>query len=240
MVDERHLSWDGCLNVRDLGGLPTHDGRVTRFGAVVRSDASDELSGSGWEALTSHGVRTIVDLRDASERLVDARRHEVDVLHVPVLDFDDQEFWREWRWLDVRDMAGFYRSILERWPERFAQAVATVAHARPGCVLVHCLVGRDRTGLVTAFLLTLAGVPRDVIVADYALSAARLQPRYDAWIAAAETEDKRERLRRENASDAAFLESVLDAIDVEDYLRSAGTTDDDIHAVRARLVERQP
>jgi protein-tyrosine phosphatase len=236
MVGERHLSWDGCLNVRDLGGLPTHDGRVTRFGAVVRSDASDELSSAGWEALTSHGVRTIVDLRDASERRADARREEIDVLHVPVIDFDDAEFWREWQWLEVRDMAGFYRSILERWPERFAEAVATVAHAKPGCVLVHCLVGRDRTGLVSAFLLTLAGVPRDVIVADYALSAARLQPRYDAWIAAAGSEDKRERLRRENTSDASFLESVLDAIDVEDYLRSAGTTDDDIQAVRARLV----
>jgi len=64
---ERHLVWDGCFNVRDLGGHRTGDGRTTHFGAVVRSDAPDRLSDAGWAALESHGVRTIVDLRDPSE-----------------------------------------------------------------------------------------------------------------------------------------------------------------------------
>jgi hypothetical protein len=55
-----HLDWDGCFNVRDLGGLPTVDGRVTRTGAVVRADALDGLSAAGWTALLDHGVRTVV------------------------------------------------------------------------------------------------------------------------------------------------------------------------------------
>ncbi len=59
----RELVWDGCVNVRDLGGLPTEDGRVTRFGAVVRADNVRRLSDAGWEALAGYGIRRIIDLR---------------------------------------------------------------------------------------------------------------------------------------------------------------------------------
>ncbi|HEY6032238.1 MAG TPA: tyrosine-protein phosphatase, partial [Gaiellaceae bacterium] len=64
----RALAWDGCVNVRDLGGLPTEDGGVTLRGAVVRSDNARRLSDAGWQALLDHGVRTVVDLRWADER----------------------------------------------------------------------------------------------------------------------------------------------------------------------------
>jgi protein tyrosine/serine phosphatase len=61
---DRHLNWEGCFNARDLGGLRTTDGCVTRWGAVVRSDSLDHLSAAGWSALQAHGIRTIVDLRN--------------------------------------------------------------------------------------------------------------------------------------------------------------------------------
>ncbi len=236
MSVKRDLSWDGCLNARDLGGLQTADGRTTRFGAVVRADTPDGLTDAGWKSLSAHGVRTIVDLRDASERRSDPPAGTVDIIRIPVLEFGDKAFWTGWRWLEVRDMPGFYGAILARWPDRFARAVSAVARARPGGVVVHCMVGRDRTGLVTAFLLTLAGVPREEILADYALSAARLQPRYDAWLEAAEDEEARLRLRRENVSEPAFLEAALDGLDVEDYLLAGGATHEDLAAVRQRLV----
>jgi protein-tyrosine phosphatase len=236
MDHARHLRWDGCLNVRDLGGIPTADGKTTRFGAVIRSDTPDELTAAGWAELSAHGVRTIVDLRHASE--CSARSPDDFVcVHVPVIEFGDDGFWNAWRWLDVRDTVGFYSAILDRWPERFAQAVSAVARAEPGGVVVHCMVGRDRTGLVSAFLLTLAGAPREQILADYALSAACLQPRYDAWMAAADTDDARQRLRRENVSDPAFLDAVLDRIDVEAYLLAGGATTDDFDAIRRRLLQ---
>src|SRR3954464_11870768 len=63
----RHLDWEGCFNVRDLGGLATGDGRETRRGAVARADALDRLTARGWTALVEHGVRTVVDLRNDSE-----------------------------------------------------------------------------------------------------------------------------------------------------------------------------
>jgi hypothetical protein len=68
MTPDRHLDWDGCFNVRDLGGLRTADSRTTRWGAVVRSDMPDRLSAAGWSALTAYGIRTIVELRNHHER----------------------------------------------------------------------------------------------------------------------------------------------------------------------------
>ena len=54
-LQPRDLVWDGCLNVRDLGGLPTRDGHETRLGAIVRADSVRQLSGDGWQALIDHG-----------------------------------------------------------------------------------------------------------------------------------------------------------------------------------------
>ena len=64
----RDLAWEGCLNVRDLGGHPTEDGGETRFGAYVRADNLERLTAAGWQALIDYGVRTVVDLRLAGER----------------------------------------------------------------------------------------------------------------------------------------------------------------------------
>jgi hypothetical protein len=68
VTSERHLDWDGCCNVRDLGGLRVAGGRMTRRGAVVRSDSPAGLTPAGWAGLWGHGIRTIVDLRNDEER----------------------------------------------------------------------------------------------------------------------------------------------------------------------------
>ena len=65
--DPRDVDWEGCLNARDLGGLPAAGGRRTRWGAVVRADAPDHLTAAGWAAVRAHGVRTVVDLRNEDE-----------------------------------------------------------------------------------------------------------------------------------------------------------------------------
>lgn len=66
-TQRRTLTWDGCLNVRDLGGLPTATGGRTRHRAVVRADNLDRLTAEGWEALRAYGIRTVIDLRNADE-----------------------------------------------------------------------------------------------------------------------------------------------------------------------------
>ena len=63
----RSLAWDGCFNVRELGGLQTASGGRTRRGVVVRADNVRRLTGAGWQAALDHGVRRVVDLRFESE-----------------------------------------------------------------------------------------------------------------------------------------------------------------------------
>ena len=232
-LSQRDLEWEGCYNVRDLGGLPTVQGGVTRFGALVRSDNPWKLTAEGLRAMRAHGVRTVVDLRHEIEI---AERPTVEVEHVvnvSVLDFGDEEYWSRWR--GVQDTPRFYREVLERWSDRFAGAVVAVARARQGGVLVHCEVGRDRTGLVCALLLSVAGVPPEAIAADYALSAERLAPLYAEWARAERDPEARARLERENISEAAAMAHVLDNVDVETYLLGAGATARDLEAIRERL-----
>jgi hypothetical protein len=83
-------------------------------------------------------------------------------------------------------------------------------------------------------------VDAEQIGADYGLSEERLRPRHDVWIAEAETEAERERLRRVLQSPAASMVGVLEELEkrygsVEDYLRSAGVTDEELELARARL-----
>ena len=240
----RDLHWPNCVNARDLGGLPTTDGHTTRWGAVVRSDGLDRLNEQGWRALEAHGVRTIVDLRNEIERDAEPYSCSLDVVHAPVEYDTDVEFIARWRPFSTPH---YYAAALERWPDRTAVAVAAVARAGPGCVVVHCGMGRDRTGLVTMLLLAVAGVAAEDIAGDYERSAARLPPldpdrllrtpsRMNARSMAELEEDlERERRRREAMSDREAILATLASLDVPAYLRAAGLSDDDLHAVRARL-----
>jgi protein-tyrosine phosphatase len=242
----RDLDWDGCLNVRDLGGHRMREGGETRFGAVVRADSVRQLTDAGWEAAVDYGVRTVVDLRMDSELAADPPAElPVDVVHVPFLEDDEAAF------AEVEAVAraapnyavatrDVYLVFLERFRKNVAAAVAAVARAPEGAVVVHCVGGKDRTGLVTAFLLHLAGVDKEQIAADYATSEERLRPRHELWLAEAGTEAERERIRRIGATPAESMVQVLAELErrygsVEAFLREAGLGDQDLELARKRL-----
>jgi protein tyrosine/serine phosphatase len=242
------LDWEGCLNVRDLGGLPTEDGGRTRAGTVVRSDNIRSLTDAGWRSLAAHGVARIVDLRWPEELAEDAPRDvEIEVVHVSVLgDAYDREYVAE---LDahlaaVEDVADHYAfsyvDFLERYRGRFGRALAAVADA-DGPVVVHCMGGKDRTGLIAALLLRLAGVDRATIGADYALSSANLAPATARWVASAANDDERSKREKLSHTPAEGMVRTLAEIetrygDVSSYLRAAGLTDAQIERLRGRLV----
>src|SRR5919199_5798139 len=110
---DRHLDWEGCFNVRDLGGLRTADGRETRRGAVIRADAVDRLTAAGWRALDEHGVRTIIDLRNDDElgRDTAPRPPGVATLHLPLDGVHDRQFWDHW---ERQGPPLYYGPFLER------------------------------------------------------------------------------------------------------------------------------
>ncbi len=244
---ERHLAWEGCANVRDLGGHPTEDGRATRFGAVVRADSVRRLSDAGWRDLVEHGINTIVDLRFHDELEADPPAElPVDVVHISLLGVLDLAYWAE---MDAIAAAApsvaegtrlVYLDSLERNRSHFGEVFKAIAAAPEGGILLHCQGGKDRTGLVVALLLSLAGVPRDEVARDYAVSERNLAERQAQWEAEAEDDDELERRRRIGACPPEAMLGVLAELErrygsVRAYLREAGAAEEELDRVAARL-----
>jgi protein tyrosine/serine phosphatase len=237
------LTWEGCLNVRDVGGYATEDGARIRWRTLLRADNLCGLTQVGRDALVSHGVRTIVDLRGISDP--DSGTHPfgpdgshagtVGYWHWPIRDPADLELQQAF--LATTTLVETYVLNVNRCGPRIAAIARAFAEAPDGGFLVHCHVGKDRTGLVIGLLLALAGVPRETIVADYALSEENLRPLYDARRAAG---------RDENwdawRSAPETMRALLDHLDQayggpRAYLAAAGLTDHELARVRARLRE---
>jgi protein tyrosine/serine phosphatase len=226
MTKSRHLQWDGCANVRDLGGIRTRDGAEIRRGAIVRADALDRLSAGGWAALEAHGVRTVIDLRNDDELGTDVapRPAALTTLHLPLDGVEDTAFWKDWHGRPEFGTPIYYRPFLNHFPERTAAVFTAIARAEPGGIAVHCGIGRDRTGLIAILLLALAGVGPEEIAADYALSEDRVPfGRVGTFY-----EDN-------GTSAAEVIGAMLAELDVEAYLRAAGVSAGDLAAIRARL-----
>ena len=248
--ETRDLVWDGCLNVRDLGGLPTTDGGETRSGAVVRADSVRLLSDDGWRALVDYGIGLVIDLRGDHEREEDPPAElPVEVVHVPFMEASDEAWEEIAEELEAATTAApddaaatrdAYLIFLERFKDNVAASVRAVAHAPQGGVVIHCVGGKDRTGLLTALLLHVAGVDEATIARDYALSEERLRERHEPWFEAAESEEELQRLRRIAQTPAESMLGVFAELErryggVEEYLRATGVSDEELELVRARL-----
>jgi protein-tyrosine phosphatase len=237
----RRLDWPDLRNVRHLGGLPTLDGGRIRAAALVRSDSAQRLTPEGVAAVRAYGIRRVVDLR--SER---------EALHWPSPFADDPDY-RLRPLIDPRrevasperpdhSLAHIYRGSLTRNGPFIVEGLAAIADAPPGGVLVHCFVGKDRTGMTVALALRLAGVPDDVIAEDYAFSAVGLRAEFDIALAAARDARQRRFLAEELSSRPESIVALLDQLDaeyggIEPYLRAFGMPAEAMGALRDRLVE---
>jgi protein-tyrosine phosphatase len=242
----RRLDWEGCVNARDLGGYRTAGGGETRWGAVVRSGSLAALTGAGRAALAGYGVRAIVDLRLPSELanhpnpFAEPGDHGIAYTNVSFIDPAAAPPDA------VSTLAEDYLQMLERYRQGVAEALAAIARApADGAVLVHCAAGKDRTGLISALLLGLAGVPADTIAADYAMTAELLRPRERQWLDGLDPEERAEReaMLARYAPTAEVMLQVLDGLGeryggVEPYLRSTGLSQDDLDRLRERLAGR--
>ncbi len=168
--DSLHV--DGLLNLRDLGGLPIEGGGETRFGRLLRSDSPHNIDEDGVRALADAGVSTVVDLRTASERnerpnlLVSVER--IQTVSAPI--FEDDTPFPE----GLRTATDVYSWWLRDLGTGIKAAMSAIADSPSAPILVHCHAGKDRTGVVVALVLLLAGVGVDAIADDYALSGVQL------------------------------------------------------------------
>ena len=230
--EPRHLDWPGLANARDLGGLPV-DGGTIREGALIRSDSLTRLTDP--DTLRDAGVTRILDLRRPNESPEDHPFADDEIyVNLPVEDPADPKNV-------TSTMGALYLEMLDYRPDLFAAALGVIADAPPGAVVVHCAAGKDRTGLVTALALTVAGADPDVVAADYAVTSERLAPYIEAELAKIADERQRAFLRRHQSTPAEFMYGVLDHLEeqyggAEAYLRSGGMTDEQLSALRERLV----
>jgi protein-tyrosine phosphatase len=172
-MDERHWRVAGCCNLRDLGGYPTQDGGMTRWRTIYRADSLHALPLASQDVLVAAGVRTVIDLRSAEER---AWEPSV-VAANPAVQYRPLPFYGAASPYD-QPVATDLTALYVRDVDQYGAEIATILRSllAPGTfpVIIHCALGKDRTGIIAALLLGIAGVAPAEIVADYALSAACL------------------------------------------------------------------
>jgi protein-tyrosine phosphatase len=170
----RHIAVPGTLNFRDTGGYPLVGGGFTGWRKLLRSDGLHRLGPGAAEALAALRLRTVLDLRTSAEAhfapgpLDKLAGQGALTMHISLLGDD----------LDAlpAELGEIYEYVVDQRGAAIAAAIRTLA--RPGGLpaLVHCMAGKDRTGIVVAFALAAVGVPDQVVAADYALSSLCLDP----------------------------------------------------------------
>jgi protein tyrosine/serine phosphatase len=238
---ERFLVLAGAHNFRDLGGLPTVDGRRTRHRVLYRADGLGGLTAADVEALRDLGLKTVLDLRWADEVERDGRCpvESITYVNLPLFpnpterppDSPDRSI----------DFGGYYLWALELVPENAAEAFRTIASAELPLVF-HCTAGKDRTGVLSALVLGCAGVTPEAIVEDYARTDERMEaivaklranPAYGERIASIPAEvfsARPETMRR-------FLDLVEERYGgPRAWASSVGIDDSTIDALASRLV----
>ena len=237
MESDRSYPLEGVFNFRDIGGYAGHDGRTVRWRRVFRSDSVHRIAPAELPAL---GVRTVIDLRRPREVARDGR-----VVDYPGLDYrhihPEHPEW-EVAGPDVpvdRFIADRYRELAELGTDGIGAALRVIADPAAAPVVVHCVAGKDRTGVVCALTLSLLGVADADVAADYALSTAASE-RFSAWL--------RSSLPATAVPPPPFMASPAAAMllflaelrerhgTIEGYAKHAGLTDDDLAALRSHLL----
>lgn len=163
------LSVDGLVNIRDLGGLVTQDGRVVRHGRVIRSDNPRSLTEVGkGQLLADVTPRTVIDLRIP----VEVQREgydlgpDVRVVNCPMTPQSGVN--------QAQIDAGMCDNLVDDYMRQIdvnaafvAEALRIIADPANQPVVIHCTAGKDRTGIIAAMLLDILGVSHALIAADY-------------------------------------------------------------------------
>ena len=168
----RAVRIDGVLNARDVGGLVGERGRV-RTGRLVRSACLENLTAEGSGTLAGLGLKTVIDLRTPLERVEHPNR-VADLEDVAEINVELLKTLAELDELPANSPREMYQYLVDTCGRGIVEVLEHLAKPDALPALVHCLVGKDRTGLTVALLLELLGVPRDAIIADYAASNAGL------------------------------------------------------------------
>jgi protein-tyrosine phosphatase len=258
MTCYKRLPLETLVNARDLGGFPTKDGRVTKYGVFIRSEVPKALSEGDLSFLRKYGVSLSLDFRGTQEiKNLPSKLEgleDIKYLPCPMMNEDAAKASKreehapppggvskslfDINWVPV------YTAILEAGKD-WVRRVLTLAADWEGVVHYHCFTGKDRTGLFTALLLGLCGVDYNDIMWDYSLSMTCLRPFYekmDTGILFTKEDGSPDFTRGFYCTSPETMFEVLGYLDknyggVEGYVRACGVETETIEKLRAKLTE---
>ena len=230
----------GAVNLRDVGGLPAGD-RRTRSGVLFRSGNLARLDDAGIAALSRLGLKRIIDLRADDEVMWAPSRvgdMTVTTQRAPLFLGSVESFFAD----DV-SLDEMYRRLVEESADRVVAVVRGILADQP--VLVHCTVGKDRTGVTVALALAAAGVDEDAVVADYARTEGLLPASRNRRVVMMLRAMHPRSVHLEDLvmhSPAPVMAALLARVTEQygsaaDYLRAHGLSDEEVGELRSILID---
>jgi protein-tyrosine phosphatase len=240
---ERHIELENALNFRDVGGYETTDGHRVRWRRMFRAGGLSQLTTADLAVLDELGIATVLDLRSTAEW--ESGRFPVHAMpvafhHLPLV----EEILDPTKYSVPEGMlAARYQEIAQIGATYIARAISIVADADTHPIVVHCLAGKDRTGIVVALVLSLLGVDDETVALDYSLSnlsMAALRARAEAaGVPRRRSEEVSAEVFSAKPSNIHALFAALRAAhgSIENYVIASGVKPAAIESLRAALLE---
>jgi protein-tyrosine phosphatase len=240
------IKLEGGFNLRDLGDITTAAGKTTKREVFVRAGNLDKLSKAAQEQLIDYGVKTVIDLRSEWECQnfpnVFANSNHIHYKNLPMMNdnLSNDPVYKA-RTRQVSNLGEAYRVYLELCQKPIGAIISTIAES-PTTTIFHCYAGKDRTGIVAALLLSIAGVDDAAIARDYAETNEHIQHLVAEW--RADAIKNRRDVAKQDRDAAAAPETILDSLayirenyrTVEDYLQACGVSVKQLETIKQSFV----
>lgn len=229
----RRYTFENILNCRDIGGYPTPDG-ATKFGRFIRCGIVNTPEQWEIDKLNELGIGTSIDLRGTYEAqetpLAMERLDGADVYNLPLFEFNVAT--------NVGmnlPLAEIYAEIADNQMHNIARVLNTIADAKDGIVMYNCFFGKDRTGILTMLLLSIAGVSKEDIIADYQQTYTYIK----SYILT-HSDVLWDKNSEKHYSLPETMEELIKKIEAKhgtilEYIRTSGVSDESIEKIRKKL-----
>ncbi|GAA2545374.1 hypothetical protein GCM10010435_12860 [Winogradskya consettensis] len=244
-MTSRSLAFTTNYNFRDVGGYAGLDGRTVRWRRLFRSDSLHRLKGDDLVTWDELGIRSVIDLRRSHEverngrvpELAGLDYHNLVIEHVDWSTAPEPADMPHERWLADR-----YLNFAEDGRAGLSAALSLIADPDAAPAVVHCMAGKDRTGVVCALTLELLGVSDTDIAEDYALTEASIASLTE-YLARTRPEMVQDKYHMYNCPKDAMLLFLGDLRarhgSVEAYVKEIGISDEQVATMRDHLLEQR-